>query len=73
MAKITQNHKDCIGCGTCEALCREFWKMDYEEGKANLKGAKINPQTKEQELEVDNIRCNQEAADCCPVKVIHIL
>ena len=73
MAKIIQNHEGCIGCGTCEALCPKFWKMDHEEGKANLIGARIDAKTKEQTLKVDDIGCNQDAADCCPVQVIHII
>lgn len=74
MKKIIQNHEGCIGCGTCAAICPEFWEMDYDKGKANLKGAKISPDKKKQELEIEEekIGCNKDAADACPVQVIHI-
>ncbi|MFC1697596.1 ferredoxin [Nanoarchaeota archaeon] len=58
--KIIQDHKECIGCGACVAICPDNWEMD-EEGKA-----------KPIKAELDDIGCNQEAADSCPVKCITI-
>lgn len=72
MAKIIQNYKDCIGCGTCEVLCPKFWKMNYELAKADLLGSKKNDKTGEFELKVKDIECNKEAAEVCPVQVIRI-
>ncbi len=72
MKKIIQNREGCIGCGTCVALCPKFWEMDDSEGKANLKDAKKNEETGEYELSVEEIECNQEAAEACPVQVIRI-
>lgn len=71
MAKIIQDHENCIGCGSCAAICPKFWEMNYDEGKSFLKGEKKNEKG-EYELEVQDIECNQEAADVCPVKVIRI-
>ncbi|MFA4890445.1 MAG: ferredoxin [Candidatus Paceibacterota bacterium] len=70
MAKIIQDHEGCIGCGTCVALCPKFWDWS-EDGKATLKGSQRNEKG-ELELEVKEIECNQDAADACPVQVIHI-
>jgi ferredoxin len=71
MAKIIQNHEGCIGCGSCVAVCPKFWEMNYEEAKADLKGAKKNEKG-EQVLEVKEVECNKEAADVCPVNIIKI-
>jgi len=69
--KIIHEIKKCIGCGSCVALCPEYWEMG-EDGKAHLKNSKVNPQTDNEELEIEEIACNQEAADICPVQCIKI-
>ncbi len=63
--KIIQEHEKCIGCGSCVAICPKYWEIS-DDGKAKLIGAKEN------ELEVDKVECNQEAADACPVQCIKI-
>ena len=69
--KIIQKYDKCIGCGCCVSLCPQYWEIT-KEGKVNLKGAKINTKNKEQELEIKQVGCNQEAADSCPVQCIYI-
>jgi ferredoxin len=56
--KIEVDKEACIGCGSCAAVCDNF---ELEEGKAYAK-----------KTEVDEIGCNQEAADICPVQAIKI-
>jgi len=71
MVKIIQEREKCIGCGSCAALCPKYWEM-AEDGKSNL----LNSSPKEEgtfELEIGEIGCNQEAADACPVQIIHIV
>jgi len=58
MVKIEIDKEACIGCGACTAACDNF---EIEEGKAVAK-----------KTEVDDIGCNQEAADVCPVDAIKI-
>jgi ferredoxin len=72
MVKIIQDHENCIGCGSCAAICPKFWEMNYDEGKSFLKGGEKNEKG-EYELEVQDVGCNQETVDCCPVQVIKIL
>jgi ferredoxin len=59
--KIKQEHEKCIGCGTCCALCPENWEM-RDDGKAWPKKTELN-----------DVGCNQQAADSCPVLCIHII
>jgi len=59
MVKVEIEKDKCIGCGACEAVCDNFELMG--DGKAVVKQA-----------EVEDIGCNKEAADVCPVKCIHI-
>jgi ferredoxin len=59
MVKIEIDKEKCIGCGACASACDNF---ELREGKAHAKKA-----------EVDEIGCNQEAADACPVEAIKII
>ena len=61
MAKIKIVHRidECIGCGACASVCPDNWVM---------KGDKSRPKKKE----LDDVGCNQEAADVCPVQCIEI-
>ena len=58
--KITQQREKCIGCGTCVSVCSENWEMK-EDGKSTPK-----------KVEVEEVGCNQEAADNCPVEIISV-
>lgn len=57
--KIIQDLDACIGCGACASVCPDNWVMD---------GGKSKPV----KTEVEEVGCNQEAADVCPVKCIKI-
>jgi|TARA_B100002003_G_C13860966_1_gene421486 ferredoxin len=56
--KIELDAEKCIGCGACAAQCDNF-EMDGD--KAVVKKA-----------EVDEIGCNKDGADACPVDAITI-
>ncbi len=65
MSKYILKHRRiyCIGCGTCEAIAPDYWKMG-SDGKANLKMIKIRK---------GDFEVNKEAADSCPSVVIKII
>ncbi|MEW6063069.1 MAG: ferredoxin [Nanoarchaeota archaeon] len=67
--KIIHDRPVCIGCGACTAVCPGFWEMN-EDGKSDLKNAK--KAGKKQILELNEIKCNMEAAEICPVNCVHI-
>ena len=68
--KIVYDRETCIGAAACAAVCPQHWKM-VEDGKANLMGSKKNKDGKFEKI-VDDLECNQEAADACPVNAIKI-
>ena len=57
---IKQDRDKCIGCGTCAVVCPDNWEMK-DDNKSSPK-----------KTEVDDIGCNKEAEESCPVKCIHI-
>ena len=56
--KIEIDKEKCIGCGACAAQCDNF-EMDGDKAKPK-------------QTEVDDIGCNKDAADACPVEAIKI-
>lgn len=69
--KIIHEIGRCIGCGSCVVVCPKYWEMG-DDGKAHLLNSKINPDTKNEELEIKERECNQEAINVCPVQCIRI-
>jgi len=58
--KIIFEKEKCIGCGTCAALCPENWE---------LKGEKAKPK----KLVLNELGCNKEAEENCPVSCIQVI
>ena len=74
--KVDHDRPGCIGCGACAAVAPEFWTMSPADGKSDLVGSvhqKEGDNTIREQLEMDDLKNNREAADCCPVNVIHII
>jgi len=63
----------CIGCGSCAAVCPEYFEMD-DDGLSRVKNAKRN-ESGEDILEIgeDKIGYVKEAAEVCPVQIIEIV
>jgi ferredoxin len=74
--KVIYNRQGCIGAAACELAAPEFWKM-AQDAKADLLGAKLNPDTGKYELEIEvsdrQLRALKESAESCPVQVIEIV
>ena len=58
--KVESDKDVCIGCGACVSMCPDNWEME-EDGKA-----------KALHEEIDEIKCNEDAKDSCPVDCITI-
>lgn len=67
--KIILDQTKCISCGTCWALCDKYFEQG-QEGKSHLKGAKAQDQ---EEIEIEEIDCAQNASQACPVQCITTL
>ncbi|MBS3111728.1 ferredoxin [Candidatus Woesearchaeota archaeon] len=75
--KLEHDRPNCIGCCACAAIAPDFWEMK-EDGLSSIKGCKeIKENNKilkeEKELTERDFKINLEAAESCPVNVIHII
>ncbi len=64
--KIEFNEDECIGCGACAAQCPENWDMKENEDDGSMKAEPA-------EFELEEISCNELAANVCPVGAIKIV
>ena len=62
--KIKINQEDCIGCGSCSAVCPDVFDIN-EENKAVVKSTNTSQGETDEE-------CVKEAVEICPVQVIKI-
>ncbi|MEW6295361.1 MAG: ferredoxin [Candidatus Diapherotrites archaeon] len=57
--KIEHDRPNCIGCGACAAVCPGNWEMTGDKAKPK-------------KTDLNELGCNMNAAQSCPVNVIHI-
>ncbi len=69
--KVVHFKKDCISCGACAAISPDFWEMD-PEGMAQLKDSTEEGDKWVRSITKEEVEENQEAADVCPVNIIHV-
>lgn len=69
--KVIHFKKDCISCGACAAIAPQFWELE-PSGLAQLKGAKEVGDHWELPIKEEDKAAHQEAADVCPVNIIHV-
>lgn len=75
---INHDRPNCIGCGACAAVAPDFWEMSAVDGKSDVKGSEREEDAGEivrEKLDIPDEQYikNKEAADCCPVNVIHLI
>jgi len=70
---LQHNRPDCIGCAACEAVAPDFWEMN-DDGKSDIKNGKnVENGWQNLDFEEKDLQINKDAADSCPVNVIHIV
>jgi ferredoxin len=58
--KVHIDEEECIGCGSCEEICPEVFKLDEDAQKAKVIKENGGPES-----------LIQEAIEACPVECIH--
>jgi ferredoxin len=67
--EISIDREGCIGCGVCEALCQEVFKL-LEDGKSGIVEKYRGRSLGEGEVGDDLASCVENAKVSCPVEVI---
>ena len=68
--KIVLEREECISCENCVTECSDSFEMG-DDSWAHVKGsARVG---NNDELETDDMGCTKQAAEACPVNIIHII
>jgi len=68
---IILQKEQCIGCGSCAAVCGDCFEMEAE-GKSHIKNS-VAEQDGTEKLDGVETGCVKEAAEVCPVQCIKII
>jgi ferredoxin len=67
--KVELVRAECTACESCVESCPDYFEM-ADDALVNLKGS--TKAGDNEELAVDTLGCIKDAADACPVNIIHI-
>ena len=67
--KVSIDRDGCIGCGVCEALCPEVFKL-LDDGKSSIVEKYRKGEPNEGEVDDNLMSCVESAKASCPVEVI---
>ena len=70
--KISHQRNKCIGCGSCAMYAPNRWKMNPEDGKADLVGSVKKGNVFVAEIDNDEIKQNKKAERACPMQIIKV-
>ncbi|MBI1971050.1 ferredoxin [Candidatus Woesearchaeota archaeon] len=69
---LQHDRPNCIGCAACATVSEKHWEMNAD-GKSDIIGGKSREDGwQELDLEEVDFEKNLEAAESCPVNVIHV-
>ncbi len=72
MIQIAYQRKKCIGCNYCIELAPERWKMNKNDGRSVLLGARNIKGLYKVEVDEVEYEANKASAKVCPMKIIRI-
>ena len=67
--KVVLEREECTACESCVETCPDTFEM-ADDGLAQVKGS--TRVGSNDELEMDDMGCSKEAAEVCPVSIIHV-
>lgn len=70
---MTIDREECISCGVCWTTCPEFFEENSDDGFSQVvEQYMVGGDSAQGEAPDDLEDCVQEAADGCPVEIIHV-
>lgn len=73
MPTVTIDREECISCGVCWTTCPEFFEESPDDGYSKVVDQYMTDGDPARGEAPDDMEdCVQEAADGCPVEVIHV-
>ena len=70
--KLLHDRPGCIGCSACAAVAPDHWEM-VDDGKSDIINGKDREDGwQEKDISEEEFQENMEAAESCPVNVIHL-
>jgi len=71
--KVTIDREECTSCEVCWEECPDFFEQSDEDSWSQVvKEYRISDNPAAGEVPEDQEDCVQEAAESCPVEIIHI-
>jgi ferredoxin len=71
--KVRIDRDECTACESCWAVCPDFFEQNNTDNLSQVvKKYRIEDDIAEGEAPDDLRDCVQEAADSCPVEIIHV-
>jgi len=71
--RVKIEREECISCGTCWSTCPDFFEEDPEDGYCSIiEQHRVGGDPAEGEAPADLEDCVREAAEECPVEIIHL-
>ena len=73
MPSVTIDRDDCISCGVCWTSCPEYLEESPEDGYSKVVDEYMTSGDPARGEAPDDLEdCVQDAADGCPVEIIHV-
>lgn len=69
---ILQYRDKCIGCGICQEMQPEHWRMSRNDGKASLLRAIAKKGIYQLVIEEEEIQRTQAVITACPARIIRL-
>jgi ferredoxin len=73
MTKVLIERDECISCGTCQDICPEFFELSPSDNLSTVTPPyRVNDKIDEGDAPLEMRECVDDAAEACPVQVIHV-